>query len=138
MVRPVGGVELHALMLPRLAASVGRLRRHQSAGSKVRGGGVCRPTALLRLYRGIVHEMNVRRARGDVKPEAFMRDPPPLRKSCLSTSIWRATPRKKWLTGPTSCQVPTEWVLNDVLPATRREHGDLIGLASVLGVAACR
>ena len=77
---------------------------------------------------GVVHEMNV--AHGDVKPEAFMRDP--TTQQVLLVDFNLAGDASQVVDGADQLPGTPGWILNDV-PATRREHGDLIGLASVLG-----
>ena len=87
--------------------------------------------AFAQKVRSIVeamHEADV--VHGDIKPEAFMRHP--RTKSILLTDFNLASSPNESVDGGHQLSGTAGWVLDDV-PATRREHGDLVGLASVFG-----
>jgi hypothetical protein len=115
------GTDRGVLVLPRL--------------EPVQYGAVARtPGALAEFAHQAVSIVRAMHARdvvhGDLKPAAFMRDPCSGQYTAIDfNAAGRAsTPVKAGRRLPGT----PGWVLDEV-PATRREHGDLVGLASVLG-----
>ena len=69
-------------------------------------------------------------AHGDIKPEAFMCEP--TSGAAVLTDFNLAGRASDWVPDSHRASGTPGWVLNNT-PAKRREHGDLVGLASVLG-----
>ena len=77
---------------------------------------------------GALHALDV--AHGDIKPTSFMRDSSTGKVQLIDFNLaGRASQR---IYGSNRLPGTPGWVL-DGIPATRREHGDLVGLASTLG-----
>jgi hypothetical protein len=76
----------------------------------------------------VVHSLNV--AHGDVKPEAFLRDPCSGHITLIDFNLTGSASEP--VDGGHQLSGTPGWVLNDAL-ATRREHGALVGLATLLG-----